>query len=237
MPTLVCHQSTLSVVIGEHTECMFYVDPEQLGPMMVCKVDQTRDKYELIKLDQRLKQRYSREDTGLRDLETFINRSVLRRAFQIAGQSVVEGEAENIYRLLTSDEVATTEQEEAKAQLKQSGVDVDEVLKDMVSYQTVRKHLNNCLGIDTSNNYSPNLDADQEEMKKLAGRTGAVAEQTVEKLRRHDIAKIGSPTVTVDIRLRCDECNRSHDLIEFLRRPVCSCQLSDETESVGSHLS
>ncbi len=204
---------------------------------MMCKVDRISDKYNLVKPDQRLRQRYNCEETGVRDLERFFNTMVLKRALQKTGNSVVEGEAENYHRLLTGEEVSDTAREEAKTQLRDVGVNVEEVTKDMVSYQTIRKHLNECLNIDTSKTYNPNPNQDKADLQNLAGRTATIAEKTVEKLQRNGVAEIESPSVTVDIRLRCDSCNRTHDLIAFLQHPVCECRDSDNTESTETSLS
>ena len=124
-----------------------------------CKADAVIDNYDLRNANERLLRQREHEDAGLRSLETYINQWILKRTMVEHGMTVLDGEEENYHRLLTDDNVMKTADSQARCELTEAGIDVDEVLADFVSYQTVRKHLNECLGEDTSKEYTPDQTA------------------------------------------------------------------------------
>ncbi len=195
------------------------------GNAMTCKVDRVRDKYDLYNLDARLEHRYRSTDEGVRQLEDWINCQILERAMEKAGMTVLDGEERNYYRLLTNDEVLDSARREARGELREASVDVDEVESNFVSYQTVRKHLNECLDIDTSRDYNPDPGADLQQIKKMRQRVTNVIEGSLARLSREDVAHIEDPSVTVSFKIRCGNCRRRHDVIEFLSgNATCTCQ-------------
>jgi len=76
----------------------------------------------LYNLASRLVHRYESTDTGLQGLETWLNTQVLRRAIERAGETVLDGEGENLYRLLSDDGVMDSARESAERQLRVAGV-------------------------------------------------------------------------------------------------------------------
>lgn len=189
-----------------------------------CKVDRVRDEYDLYNLDARLEHLHQNEDNSLRDLEAFVDQQVLRRAMEKAGMTVLDGEEENYYRLLTDDEVMESARKEAKRELRNAGVDVKQVEKDFVSYQTVRKHLNKCLEIDTSEEYTPDPEKTRNDFAAMQSRVKNVITKTLERLRKYDAIHIDNPTVSININVRCGNCNRSYNIYDFLKNPVCECK-------------
>lgn len=198
---------------------------------MSCKVDRIRDRYDLLNLDERLARRYDLGDeVGVRDLEGYINTYVLRRAMSEAGMVSLDGEVENYHRLLTDDEVSEFDREETVRELEDEGIDVESVLDDFVTYQTVRKHLNQCLDIDTSRpDYEPSFADARQHLGKLSARVETVVDGTLSRLRDHDALEIGDPETTVQIRVRCGDCGRLYDARQLLRHQRCSCKESEET--------
>lgn len=189
-----------------------------------CKVDRVQDEYDLYQLNERIKHRYQQRDHGVRRLETFINQQVLRRAMEKAGMNVIDSEEENYHRLLTNDDVLDSDRRQAKSELRSQGVDVERVQADWVSYRTVHKHLNECLGIDTSKDYTPDIDEDQKRVKKMQSRFTNVVEGTLDRLSREDAAHIEDPTASISIKVRCGKCNRRHDVTDLLESGACPCQ-------------
>ena len=198
----------------------------------VCKVDKVTDKYDLQNADERLLRRREQEEAGLRALETYINTWILKRAMTEHGMTVLDGEEENYHRLLTSDDVMETSRREARRELEQAGIDVDELLEDFVSYQTVRKHLNECLGEDTGEEYTPDVEDGRDTFAALAERVKNVVSRTINRFRRHDAVAIGEPDVIVSIKLRCGDCGRTHNLGAFLDDPRCAC-VAENDEEIG----
>jgi len=188
-------------------------------------VDRVRDKYDLYNLDERLLHRYEAKEEGVRQLERWFNERVLERAMEQAGATVLDGEEQNYYRLLTSDDVMDSARRETKRELRDMGVDVDGVESDFVSYRTVLKHLRSCLDTDTSREYDPDIKRAQTRVSKITSRVKSVISGSLERLNDHDEVHIEDPTVSVSAKVRCSSCNRRHDVEGFLSDGgVCPCK-------------
>ena len=181
-----------------------------------CKVDRVRDAYGLCNLDSRIRHRRQNEDASLRSLEEFLNQLILLQSMENAGMAVLDGEAENYYRLLTDDGVTNSARREAKMELRQEGLDVEQVTEDFVSYRTIKKHLNECLRISTSRDYEPDVESERTRLSKLSSRVKTVATKALDRLQTHGTIRIEDPRVSIDIHVRCGNCNRRHDAIDFL---------------------
>ncbi|WP_227130956.1 rod-determining factor RdfA [Halorubellus salinus] len=189
-----------------------------------CKVDRVRDAYGLSNLEARIRRRRENEDASLRSLEEFLNQLILLRAMESVGMAVLDGEAENYYRLLTDEEVTESARREAESELQQEGLDIEQVTEDFVSYRTIKKHLNECLCISTSREYEPDVDSERKRLSKLAARVKTVASKILDRLEAHEAIHIEDPRFSIDIHVRCGNCNRRHDLLEFLHGTgVCPC--------------
>lgn len=122
---------------------------------------------------------------------------------------------------------------EARHELEQAGIDVDEVLDDFVSYQTVRKHFNQCLGEDTSVEYTPDIGDARDTFGALVQRVKNVVSRTINRFRKYNAVSIGEPDVIVSIKLRCGDCGRTHNLGSFLNDPRCECADENVEEEIG----
>lgn len=196
-----------------------------------CKVDRIGEKYGLDGLDGRLERRRSQKDASLRQLESHINREVLKRAMTSAGKDPIKGEAANLLDHLRGDDEIS--RKEARRELRRQGIDVNELEEDFVSYQTVRKHLNECMQIDTSSAYSPAPDEDRRRLGDLKGRAEKVIKRTFDRLRKHDAIKVGEPRPAVSLKVKCGDCGRTHDASELLRTRRCACA-DDEPERAAT---
>lgn len=196
-------------------------------PTSGCKVDRIAKKYGLQRLDERLLRRRKEDEMGLRSLESWINPWVLQRAMQRAGMTTVDGEAENYHRLLCDENVIETARTDARRELASAGVEVDTVEEDFVSYQTIKKHLNECLDTDTSRSYEPDLESDIDTFEQIFSRVDNVVSKTINRLRRYGELSLGEPEVLISVKVRCGDCGRTHDVISLMRERECPC--SSET--------
>jgi hypothetical protein len=65
----------------------------------------------------------------------------LRRHSRPPGDTVLEGEVEHTYHLLTDDEVSSGDRRRAERRLERQGIDIDTLRSDFVSYQAIRMYL------------------------------------------------------------------------------------------------
>lgn len=190
------------------------------------KVHQLIAEYELEDLGEELERRWTApedERESLRDLATYVNRQVLRRAMTDAGPSPLDGEVENFYRLLHSDDVGKGAREEARRRLEREGIDVDGVLDHFVSYQAVRTYLQNDRGVEYSSPDRDKLEADTEGLKRLAARTESIVLNTLEGLVATGRLSLGEFTVSVPIRITCKDCGSRFEVEKLLSRGSCDC--------------
>lgn len=187
-----------------------------------CKIDYVAKKHNLQNLDDRMTRRRRNQDYSLRDLETYINGRVLRAVMVREGMEVLDDQAEDYYERLDSDD--TPRRREIQRHLRDAGVDVESVMEDFVCYQTVRKHLNECLDISTSKEYTPDLRESRNQIGALKTRLQSVTRSIVGRLRSHGFIEMGEPNVIVSVKIRCESCGRTYTPLTLFERGTCSCE-------------
>lgn len=187
-----------------------------------CKIDRVVDERDLEAVHDALRERWS-DGESLRDLEAFFNRTVLEAAMTTAGMESIDGEAANLYRLLTDDDVSAGKRIDAESRLERDGIDPDALTDDFVSYQTVRTHLNSCLGVETTREQAFGISDARNTVHKLVSRTESVTLQVLERLAGQGTLAIGSPSVTVSVRVACSTCNDEYSFSALLEEEGCSC--------------
>lgn len=187
-----------------------------------CKVDRVARRWDLENIDEQLRDRREAEDS-LRELEAYYNKQVLQSAMQDAGFETLQGEVANMYELLTSDDVSSGTEVEARARLEQNSVDSDALLNDFVSYQTIRTHLRDCLDIDTDRETGVTRSEAKNTVFKMISRTEHITERTIERLRSSGHLLISDVTVTLSLRIGCGQCGDEYTFSRLLERGSCSC--------------
>jgi len=187
-----------------------------------CKVDRVSQKYGLDEVDEVLKD-LQKEGTSLRDLETQYNQQVLESTLREAGVDVLQGEVENLYQLLTGDDVSAGMRVEARSRLERQGIDPETIRDDFVSYQTVRTHLRECLAVDTERESTVTPTGAKNTVFKLISRTESVTNRTIERLRSSGLLHVGTVDVTLSLRIACTDCGEEYTFSRLLERGRCSC--------------
>jgi len=165
------------------------------------------------------------ERMSLRDLASLFNRRLLEVAMERAGMSAVDGEVDNLYRLLTADSVSSGMQTEARTRLKRDGVDVERLEQDFVTYQAIRSYLKDYRGAS----YERTTDADRinnvtDTVQQLRSRLQSVTEGSLEQLRDTGRLTLGDFRLFVDVDVLCEDCGAQYDVAELLARGGCDCE-------------
>lgn len=161
---------------------------------------------------------------SLRSLAAELNRAVLRAAMREAGLRPLDGEVENLHRLLTDDEVSAAQRTEAEAKLERNGLDPDAIRADFVSHQAVHTFLREHRGVRL-----PDSEADDrsgraaETIQRTSGRLRSVTERTLERLAGEEVT-LGEADVFVSVQVYCNDCGQQFELDELLDRGGCACQ-------------
>lgn len=193
------------------------------------KVARLIDEYDLGEsFGARLERRWTGEGaerTSLRDLADLFNRRLLSVAMERAGMSTVDGEVENLYRLLTADDVSSGVRTEARARLERDGVDVDALERDFVTYQAIRSYLKDYRGAS----YEGTTDADRiqnvtDTVQQLRARLRTVTEGSLEQLRDTDRLTLGDFRLFIDVDVLCEDCGAQYGVVDLLERGGCECE-------------
>lgn len=167
----------------------------------------------------------SGDATSLRALAERINIALLEQAMEEAGMDPLEGEAENAYRLLTSDDVSVGVQTQQRNRLEREGIDVEQLESDFVTHQAVYTYLTKGLGVskEESDDTDP-VEKHEERIQRLRSRTAAVMENSLEELQNGGDLSLGSFDTTVDLRVYCQDCETQYELSTLLEAGSCNCE-------------
>lgn len=164
------------------------------------------------------------ERESLRTLATRFNRRLLEAELTVAGVSTLDGEVENLYRLLTDEDVSSGVRTETRARLEREGVDVDGLDRDFVTYQAIRSYLGEYRGVEYSRDEDSNrVDTVLETVQRLRSRTQSVTEKSLRQLRDTGRLSLGRFRLFVGVQVFCEDCNQQYDIVELLERGGCDC--------------
>lgn len=190
------------------------------------KVVQVIDEYDLSTLGDELEHRWTapaNERESLRDLATYVNQQVLRQAMIDAGVTPLEGEVENLYRLLTADDARDGSRTQAERRLEHKGVDVETLRDRFVSYQAVRTYLQNYRNAEYERPDRDRIEADTDALRRVAERTEAIARNKLDRLQDSGVVSVGDVTISAPIRVLCTDCGSRFDIKKLLARGSCDC--------------
>lgn len=165
---------------------------------------------------------------SLRDLAEEFNRRLVAAAMADADMSTLDGEVDNIFRLLTQDDVTAGTRTEVRSRLERNGVDVDQLERDFVTYQAIRSYLQNERGAE----YEQTSDADRLErtsdsIERLRSRLSSVCETNLEQLRDTDRITLDEFRLFVSVDVLCEGCGSQYTVAELLERGGCDCETTD----------
>jgi hypothetical protein len=164
------------------------------------------------------------EGMSLRELEAYFNEYLLEQRMRSVGMQSIRGEVSNIYRLLTDDEVSRSDYIRAKRRLERSGVDVEQLEREFVSYQSIRTYLREVRGAEYR---GPDTDPKESActfIRMMESRTASVVENKLDQFNRHDDFAIPEPQVIVNADVICGECSAQYSVQEVLESSGCECQ-------------
>ena len=190
------------------------------------KIVRILGKYDLDGLGDELVQGWtaSEDRASLRELAKNINLLVLSTRMQEVGMDPVEGEVENIYRLITDEEVSPGNYTQAKRRLERHGIDVEDLTNDFVSRQAVHTYLTKYRNATYPERSGDRLKRDSEYLYNLKRRIRTITENKLQSLVETDRLALGEFTVVLDLQVFCEKCQSQYDVVELLERGGCDCE-------------
>ncbi|WP_254822937.1 rod-determining factor RdfA [Haloglomus halophilum] len=191
------------------------------------KVQRLIEEYGLEGLGAELERAWTAEDPderrSLRDLATYFNQQLLEQALRDAGATVLDGEVENTYRLLTDDDVSTGDRTRTERQLEREDIDVDKLRSDFLSYQAIRTYLKKHRDAEHTTADRDRGASAIETVQRLRSRLITVAENRLEGLRSAGELTLGEFRVILDLRVVCEECGTQQDFVTLVEDGGCEC--------------
>lgn len=188
------------------------------------------DEYDLDGIGAELEQQWTADPedrSSLRELADYVNRELLEATVRDADAQPLSGEIDTIYGVL-ADDGSDAERTRVRRRLQREGVDVEQLERDFVTYQAVRAYLRDHRGVEYRGDESSNPEGDIESVRRLCGRTSAVLESKVEKLRSSDAVAIGEYRTIVTTSIVCEECGGRYEFDELVERGGCDCGRASE---------
>jgi DNA-binding transcriptional ArsR family regulator len=192
-----------------------------------CKVDRVVEEYGLDparadydSVDGYLRARWTGSDgrsaDGYRTLARWFNKRLLKHVYDTHGRETVGVRVDSEYDALTGDDGLA--REEVLEDLRADGIDAAAVVDDMVSWSTLRHHLNDCLDAEKATT-TATTDWERESVRIAQERT---AEKVAEALRslesKGDLPSADRAEVAVQVQLSCPECPVRVSLSEAVSR-------------------
>lgn len=209
-----------------------------------CKVDKIIDAYdidathgEFEDVDEELlalwKGDGDYEARGYRSLAEWLNKQLLRSAYERNDRLVLEPQLDNEFDVITGDdEIARGE---LLDKLEQAGVDGDALSNDMVSFSTVRRHLTECLD-GTKKRQEAETDWEETSVEIATDRLVQKVEKALSSFEsKGEVEGASDADISVQIQLSCPECATRRTLRDALRLGfVCETHLGadDSTATV-----
>lgn len=193
------------------------------------KVERVIERWNLPDLGDELERRWlghGRDDHSLRELTEYFNKKILTEALTESGTVPLEGEIENFYELLTSEDVTKSDTLQAEQRLTQMGVNPDELSEDFISHQTMYRYLKNARNVQKQREQQPIEDVIETSRRtsiRLTNRLKSVVQKNLETLNRRSGFHIGDFDVYVDIQIVCSDCGTSRNLKQILEQSGCEC--------------
>jgi len=164
------------------------------------------------------------DGTSVRSLTRRFNEDLVDAALTAVDGSRLEWSRTPVYEALDTDELPESEAIEIRRELERAGVDVEGLADDLVSHQTVYRHLTDCLSASgpAEKTATERREQARDRIYALQQRTSLVTESTLDSLQNAGVTDLGAPDVLVDVRIVCRDCGRSMDLEQVLT-DGCEC--------------
>lgn len=188
-----------------------------------CKIARARDAYDLDQPDPWLVQAW-RDGTSVRSLTRSFNEAIIEARLATLDEDGPGWNRLPVYEALKTDDLSSSEAIEVRRELERAGVDPEALEGELVSHQTMYRHLDSCLGASPSDDPTPEerREKARDTVYALQRRTTLVTESTMDTLQSAGITDFGNPDVLVDIQIVCRDCGYATDFESALENG-CHC--------------
>ena len=194
------------------------------------KVARVIDKYDLDGMGERLESEWTGERgerTSLRDLADEFNRAILESVIEEADGFVLSIDVDGIYRALTDTDIPEATRIRQRRTLEREGIDVEDVLDDFVTHQTIHTFLTEHRNAELDDYADDIAERKIQVIDRLLGRVSAVSESSLDTLINADEVTEREYSVLATVEVVCSACGTSHRIIPLIEQGGCSCSEVD----------
>ena len=192
------------------------------------KVAKLIRKYDLTGIGGELKSYWTGdgvERMSLRDLADYFNKRLLEAKMKSAGMSLIDNDAETIYRKLTDDSISAGVRTDTEKQLSENGIEPDQLAKEFVSHPTVRTYLKEYQDAEYDQmSDEEKIHKDMQMIGRLTNRSQSVATDRIEKLISTGRISPSDFEVFVSVDVFCQDCGTQYAIDRYLDLGGCDCQ-------------
>jgi len=179
-----------------------------------CKIDIVTDRYGLDEfearyesVDDRLLSRWTSPDggesAGYRTLTEWFNKRLLKVVYDEHGRDTTGTRIESDYEALTGEDLL---REEVMDDLRAEGIDAGRISRDMISWSTMREHLNECLDGEKAVTESES-DWERQSIAVAENITRSKVYEALSSLDSRGVLPSGDDAdVEIQVLLSCPEC-------------------------------
>lgn len=180
-----------------------------------CKIDDVIDRYGLESADpiydsinNGLLARWTGADKqtamGYRSLTEWFNKRLLKTAYDEHGRETLGARLDNDYEILTRGDDLVSE--ELVESLRADGINSDQIKQDLVSWGTMRTHLQKCLNGNKESKTS-NTNWEEESIQKAIEVAEQKAETALSALANKEMLAGGEAAgIDMQVQLSCQSC-------------------------------
>lgn len=190
------------------------------------KVERLIEEYGLTGVGRELERDWTAEGErrrSLRELADDFNQELLWAVASDAGVTLESGDLSTTYRALVDEDASQSARNRVTRRLEREEIDVDELTDSFVSYQAIRTYLQNCRGAEYEPDDRDSRSKDAENVRRLVGRTEAVAQSKLDGHREAGRITLGSFEVTASVHAFCVECETRLPVERILEQGGCDC--------------
>jgi len=190
------------------------------------KVARLLEEYDLEEFGEELERAWTADADqrqSLRALADRFNCELLGRAVEETGERPTTGEIETFYEGLSGDGLSSGDRTRLRRRLRRKDIDIEQLQEDFVSYQAIRTYLTKHREATYDPPATDPFDETRETANRLRNKLSSVVSSRLDRLNATDDFETGSLTVTVDLRVTCEDCGEQLTLDELLEQRDCAC--------------
>jgi cobalamin biosynthesis protein CobD/CbiB len=194
------------------------------------KVERLIEEYDLVGLGDELVASWTAEGDerkSLRQLATEFNVALVDACLEQEGVTHFDSDGEAIYESLSEDD-AESERATVKARLERTGIDIEQLEKDFVTYQAIRSYVKEIRNAEYQTaTDEEHIEKQKNTIQRLVSRATSVTEEKLARLRDTGRISLGNFRLIIDFQVYCRDCDTQKTVSDLLDDGGCECSRTE----------